>query len=82
MVLFFLSRMGVVDSAFLARQRRFAIVIAFVLGAIITPTFDPVNQALVAVPIILLYEVSIWLTKLGSRSRHRGARAHDLELDA
>ena len=79
-VLFFLSRMGVVDSAFLARQRRFAIVIAFVLGAIITPTFDPVNQALVAVPIILLYEVSIWLTKLGSR--HRRARAQDLELDA
>ena len=79
-VLFFLSRMGVVDSAFLARQRRFAIVIAFILGAIITPTFDPVNQALVAVPIILLYEVSIWLTKLGSR--HRRARVQDLELDA
>ena len=79
-VFFFLSKIGIINSAFLARQRRYAIVIAFVLGAIITPTFDPINQSLVALPIIVLYEASIWLTKLGGRRRRRPAQ--ELELDA
>lgn len=35
----------------------------FILAAIITPTFDPINQNLVAAPLILLYEMSIWLAK-------------------
>ena len=78
-VLFFLSRIGVVTPEFLARHRRYALVIAFVLGAIITPTFDPINQSLVAVPIIVLYEVSIWLTKLGRRRPSPGTAG--LELD-
>ena len=68
-VLFFLARIGVVTSEFLARKRRYAIVVAFILGAIITPTFDPINQSLVAIPIIVLYEVGIWLAKLGGRRR-------------
>ena len=72
-VLFFLSKIGVVTPEFLARHRRFAIVIAFILGAMITPTFDPINQAFVAVPIIVLYEVGIWLAKLGRRGRERTA---------
>ena len=70
-VLFFLSRLGIVTPRFLARQRRYAIVLAFVLGAVITPTFDPINQALVALPIVALYEVSIWLSKLAHRGRER-----------
>jgi len=46
-------------------------VFAFVLGAIITPTFDPVNQSLVAVPLIVLYEISIWLARLFQRREAR-----------
>lgn len=64
LVMFFLSKIGIITPKTLARQRRFAIVIAFILGAIITPTFDPVNQSFVAVPIILLYEIGIWLARL------------------
>ena len=64
LVMFFLSKIGVVTPRALARQRRFAVVVAFILGALITPTFDPVNQTLVAVPIILLYELGIWLARL------------------
>lgn len=70
-VLFFLSRIGVVSPEQLGRQRRYAIVVAFILGALITPTFDPVNQTLVALPIIVLYEVGIWLAKIGARQRSR-----------
>ena len=70
-ILFFLSRIGVVSPEFLARNRRWAIVIAFVLGAIITPTLDPINQAFVAGPIIVLYEVGVLLSKVGARMRER-----------
>lgn len=68
-VTFFLSKIGVVSPGFLAKNRRYAVVIAFVLGALITPTFDPVNQSLVALPIISMYEIGIWLSKLGARGR-------------
>ena len=70
-VLFFLSRIGVVTPRLLARNRRWAILTAFVLGALITPTLDPVNQCLVAIPIIALYELSIQLSKVGSRIRKK-----------
>ena len=71
-VLFTLARFGIVTPRFLARFRRYAIVLAFVAAAIITPTFDPVNQVLVAVPIIILYEIGIVLARIGQRL-HRGA---------
>ena len=60
----FLSRLGVITPKWLADKRRTAIILAFILAAIITPTIDPINQSLVAVPLIALYEVSIWLAKL------------------
>ncbi len=71
LVLFFLSRIGVVTSEWLAKRRKYAVIIAFVLGAIITPTFDPINQTFVAVPIVILYEAGIWLAKLGTHNRRR-----------
>ncbi len=60
----FLARIGVISYRWLASKRKAAIIFAFILAAIITPTFDPVNQTLVAVPLIVLYELSIWLAKL------------------
>jgi len=49
------------------RLRKWFVVLAFVLGAIITPTFDPVNQLIVALPIILLYEVGLILSRLAKK---------------
>jgi sec-independent protein translocase protein TatC len=63
----FLTRLGVITPKWLANKRKPAIILAFVLAAIITPTIDPVNQSLVAVPLIALYEISIWLAKLVQR---------------
>jgi sec-independent protein translocase protein TatC len=60
----FLSRLGVITPKWLAGKRKVWFVLAFIIGAIITPTFDPINQSLVAVPLIVLYEMSIWLAKL------------------
>lgn len=63
----FLSRLGVITPKWLAKKRRVAVIFAFILAAIITPTIDPINQSLVAVPLIALYEMSIWLAKLVQR---------------
>ena len=73
-VMFFLSKIGVVSHRTLARYRRYAVVAAFILGAIITPTFDPINQTLVALPIIVMYEAGIWLARLGGRGRRAASR--------
>ena len=59
-----LARLGVVSSKWLAAQWKWAVILAFVLGAVITPTWDPVNQTLVALPLIVLYLLSILLAKL------------------
>ncbi len=63
----FLARLGILKPKWLADRRRTAIIVAFILAAIITPTFDPINQSLVAAPLIVLYELSIWLAKLVQR---------------
>jgi sec-independent protein translocase protein TatC len=77
LAMFLLSRLGVVSADTFARERRVAFVAAFLLGAIITPTFDPLNQALVAAPLIVLYEAGIWLARLGrpkARADRKGTK--------
>jgi sec-independent protein translocase protein TatC len=63
----FLSRLGIIKPKWLSDRRKMAVIFAFILAALITPTFDPINQSLVAVPLILLYELSILLAKLVQR---------------
>lgn len=63
-VLMALSAVGLVKSEWLASKRKIWVVLAFVIAAFITPTFDPINQTIIAAPLIVLYEMSIWLTKL------------------
>lgn len=65
----FLTRLGIITPKWLASKRRTAIIFAFILAAIITPTFDPLNQTLVAAPLIVLYEMSILLAKLVTRKK-------------
>ena len=67
LLILILSKLGIVSPEALSRKRRWAIVGAFVLGAIITPTFDPINQSLVAIPLIVLYEVGIILARIARR---------------
>jgi sec-independent protein translocase protein TatC len=68
-VIAFLAIIGLVDWRFLAKYRRHAIVINVTLAAIITPTGDPFNLALLAVPMILFYEIGIILARvLGKKS--------------
>ncbi len=59
--------MGLVEVATLKKYRRHAVVVMFIIAAIVTPTPDPVNQTLFAVPLILLYEASIWASAFVKR---------------
>ena len=59
-----LAKLGVVSPQWLAARRRMWIVLAFVIAAIITPTFDPINQCIIAIPLILLLELGILLARL------------------
>ena len=69
----FLARIGVVRSQWLAKKRKWAIVGAVIASAIITPTPDPINQILVAVPLIILYEAGIWLALLVQPKKAKSA---------
>ena len=55
----FLAKIGVVTAPFLAKNRKYAFLIAFIVAAILTPTPDVVNQLFMARPLIVLYEISI-----------------------
>ncbi len=61
------SRMGIVTPQFLAKQRKYAILINFILAAILTPTPDVFNQCLMAVPMCLLYELGILAARVFGR---------------
>lgn len=73
LVMFLLASLGIVSARGLARFRRYWVVVAFILAAIITPTVDPVNQALVAGPLLVLYEVGILLARIAGRSRRKSS---------
>lgn len=65
----FLTKMGIVTTEFLARNRKYAVLIAFVLAAFLTPTPDAFNQTLMAVPIIVLYEIGIWASVIFNKKK-------------
>ncbi|MDH4158534.1 MAG: twin-arginine translocase subunit TatC, partial [candidate division Zixibacteria bacterium] len=65
---YFLGKMGLISSKFLARGRRYAVVIMLVVSAIITPP-DVFTQVLLAVPLYVLYEISIIVVRLVEREK-------------
>ena len=71
MVSWFLSKLGILTPAFMRHYRRHAIVIILVLAAILTPGTDPVSQILLAIPLLLLYELSIGISKMAWRSKEK-----------
>ncbi len=68
-VLFLLAKIGLVSHAFLREKRQYAIVIALVLGAVLTPTQDPFTMMAMAIPLIVLYEVTLWIIRFTERKR-------------
>jgi sec-independent protein translocase protein TatC len=71
LVVYVLTSIGLIKPAILAKQWRLAIVVIAILAAAITPTIDPVNMALVMLPMSLLYFVSIGLSYVAYAGRRR-----------
>jgi len=65
---FFLARVGILEPSFLKKYRRYGIVVVFILAAVVTPP-DPMSQLMMAVPLIFLYEISIWVALIGQRRK-------------
>jgi sec-independent protein translocase protein TatC len=64
MASFFLSKIGILTPKFMSRYRRHAIVILLFAAAALTPGTDPVSMMILAVPLLLLYEISIFVSKM------------------
>lgn len=67
MISFFLTKIGILTPGFMRKYRRHAIVIIFILAAVLTPGTDPVSQIVLAVPLFLLYEISIIISKFAAK---------------
>jgi sec-independent protein translocase protein TatC len=64
-----LSRLGIVTPEFMKKYRRHAIIVLLIVAAIVTPTPDPVNQTLMALPLYALYELSIVVSMVAKKQR-------------
>lgn len=71
MVSWFLSKLGILTPKFMRRYRRHSIVAIFVLAALLTPGTDPVSQVLLAVPLLLLYEISIMISAWAWKGKNK-----------
>ncbi|MBQ6268582.1 MAG: twin-arginine translocase subunit TatC [Bacteroidetes bacterium] len=70
MVSFVLSKFSIVSSEFLRKYRRHAYVVILILAAVLTPTPDPVSQLIFASPIVVLYEISIYVAKAAQKNNN------------
>lgn len=73
----FLGKMGTVDAPLLRRNRKYALLVSFIVAAILTPTPDVVNQLLMAGPLVILYEVSIVAVAVFARKKFFGYTAEE-----
>jgi sec-independent protein translocase protein TatC len=77
-ILTLLARAGIIDSQFLKDKRRYAIVIVFVIAAVLTPP-DVISQFALAVPTLLLYEASIFSVRMVEKKRAEAEAARAAE---
>jgi len=75
MIVLFLSNIGIVSPELLKKKRKHAIITILVLGAVITPTADPFSQSLIAIPLYLLYEISIMISERVEKRKRKEALA-------
>ena len=71
-ILSLLARVGFVDSVFLKERRKYVVVIIFVAAAILTPP-DPITQIGLAIPLLILYELSIFSVKIIEKRKNKNA---------
>ena len=79
-LVFFLAKMGVITARFMIKQFKYAVLLVFVIAAVITPTPDMFTQSIIAVPMLALYGLSILIALAVGKQKTRG-RQRDSEED-
>jgi len=77
-VVLFLTRLGIITPMFLAKIRKYAFFVIVVVSAFITPP-DVMSQITVGIPLVILYEISIWISKIGYRKVQAAEAQLELE---
>jgi sec-independent protein translocase protein TatC len=73
MISYVLARFGILTPAFMRHYRRHAIVVILFIAAVVTPTTDPITMSVFAIPMLVLYEVSIWVATMAKKKRDTAA---------
>lgn len=76
--IFFLARLGIVTSAGLRKKRKYAVLGAFIVSAVLTPP-DVVSQTLMAAPLVVLYEIGIWVAHFFGKKKKPAPGNEDTE---
>ena len=74
--IFFMTKLGIVNSRMLSKQRRYAILVIFIMAAVLTPSPDVFTQCIMAIPLMVLYELSIFVAKWAEKKK-KEARADE-----
>jgi sec-independent protein translocase protein TatC len=74
-LVFFLAKMGLVTAGWMVRNFKYAVLVVFVVAAVITPTPDAVTQSIVAIPMLALYGLSILIALAVGRGKEKKRRA-------
>ena len=77
---FFLSRIGIVTPKFLRKYRAYGVVVVLIFYGLVTPP-DPASQMLMALPLLFLYQISIWISIIGFRKKKASDKAREEALD-
>ncbi len=68
-VIYFLTKVGMITPQFMRSYRKHAVVVIMIIGAVITPSPDPLSMSMVAIPLYVLYEISIFISALELRNK-------------
>jgi len=68
-LIFFLAKLGIVTDRMLSQYRKYSILLIFIAAAILTPSPDALSQILMAIPLLFLYEISIFVAKFAARKK-------------
>ena len=71
MATYILSRVGILTAKTMRKYRRHGIIVILIIAAVLTPTPDPISQLIFAAPLFILYEISIWIAKIGEKKYNK-----------
>jgi sec-independent protein translocase protein TatC len=79
-LVFFLSRMGIITSRWMIKNFKYAVLVIFIIAAVITPSPDVINQSILAVPMLALYGLSVLIASIFGRERSKKKKKKEEDL--